>query len=261
MEAIIRFRNMIDEIDLLFQRCGKGLLFVNDSELEAYFEDYIDKVRAFNVQDMEDELTADIRNLNDNIKAVRFKLRRPVASLNESGYFSDGNELEPMREVLRTANGDKWANDVICGLSAVASWANGLISEVYGMLDEYADNEGEKPGKAEAKEQSQQYKRKINESELLKCFQIAFRGGGNGKIDYFTNNLLPDLEQNWSDKDFAKIALMIYNSGKLMSAMRPSTFRAWYEKFCVLIGCKFHKDYKPSILEPDDNLRRVFYYL
>lgn len=106
-----------------------------------------------------------------------------------------------------------------------------------------------------------QNEREINEDGLRECFRIAFRGAGNGNIDYFTNNLLPDLKQNWSDKDFAKIALMIYDSGKLMPAMRPNTFKSWYEKFCGLVGCRFHKDYKPSILNPDDNLRRIFYYL
>ena len=103
--------------------------------------------------------------------------------------------------------------------------------------------------------------RSIKEEELKAYFKLSFRGGGNGNIDYFTNNLLPDLKQNWSDKDFAKIALMIYDSGKLMPAMRPNTFKSWYEKFCGLVGCRFHKDYKPSILNPDDNLRRIFYYL
>ena len=113
----------------------------------------------------------------------------------------------------------------------------------------------------ERENDSRQNEREINEDGLRECFRIAFRGAGNGNIDYFTNNLLPDLKQNWSDKGFAKIALMIYDSGKLMPAMRPNTFKSWYEKFCGLVGCRFHKDYKPSILNPDDNLRRIFYYL
>lgn len=113
----------------------------------------------------------------------------------------------------------------------------------------------------ERENECRQNEREINEDGLRECFRIAFRGAGNGNIDYFTNNLLPDLKQNWSDKGFAKIALMIYDSGKLMPAMRPNTFKSWYEKFCGLVGCRFHKDYKPSILNPDDNLRRIFYYL
>ena len=105
-----------------------------------------------------------------------------------------------------------------------------------------------------------QNERKINEDGLKECFRIAFRGAGNGNIDYFTNNLLPDLKQKWSDKDFAKIALMIYNSGELTSAMRPNTFKEWYQRFCKLVGCGFH-EYKPNALIPNDRLKKAFYYL
>lgn len=103
--------------------------------------------------------------------------------------------------------------------------------------------------------------RNINVTELSHYFNLSFRGGGNGNIDYFTNNLLPDLKQKRSDKDFAKIALMIYESGKLMIAMRPSSFKAWYRRFCELVGCGFHDDYKPSILRADDSFKGIFYYL
>ena len=166
MEAIIRFKNLIRDIDLLFQRCGKGVLFVGNNELEAFFEKYIDKIRGFESSDIEDELTADVSGLKNNLNTVRFVLRYPVASLKESGYFPEGDELETMRGNLKALNGGKWANDVICGLSAVASWANGLISEVYWILDEldgYANNEGKKPDKAEPKERSRQETFEISE--------------------------------------------------------------------------------------------------
>lgn len=114
---------------------------------------------------------------------------------------------------------------------------------------------------SERKKARKQNEREINEDGLRECFRIAFRGVGNGNIDYFTNNLLPDLKQKWSDKDFAKIALMIYESGKLLPVMRPNTFKTWYKKFCELVGCGFHEDYKPSILRDNDNLKRIFYYL
>lgn len=102
--------------------------------------------------------------------------------------------------------------------------------------------------------------RSIKENELKDCFILSFKGGGSGNIDYFKDNLLPDLQQNWNDKDFARIALMIYDSGKLMSAMRPNTFTKWYKKFCELVGCGFHK-YKPNALNPDERLKKAFYYL
>ena len=101
----------------------------------------------------------------------------------------------------------------------------------------------------------------IKEDELRGYFTLAFKGGGNGKIDYFTKNLLPDLKQRRTDKDFAKIAFLIYESKKLIPSMCPQTFKEWYQKFCELVGCKFHKDYKPSNLQPDDKFKKAFYYL
>ena len=112
----------------------------------------------------------------------------------------------------------------------------------------------------EKENEHKQKEREINEDGLRECFRITFRGAGNGNIDYFTNNLLPDLKRNWNDKDFAKIALMIYNSGELTSAMRPNTFKEWYQGFCKLVGCGFH-EYKPNALIPNDRLKKAFYYL
>ena len=108
---------------------------------------------------------------------------------------------------------------------------------------------------------STQPKRTINEAELKEYFKLTFKGGGNGNIDYFTNNLLPDLKQNWSDKEFAKIALMIYESGKLIDSMRPNTFKAWYKRFCELVGCGSHEEYKPNKLGVDESFKRKFSYL
>lgn len=102
--------------------------------------------------------------------------------------------------------------------------------------------------------------RNINVVELSKYFKLSFKGAGNGNIDYFTDNLLPDLRQNRSDKDFAKIALMIYESGTLIDSMRPKTFKEWYRIFCEMVSCRFHENYKPSILKADDKFKHIFYY-
>lgn len=102
--------------------------------------------------------------------------------------------------------------------------------------------------------------RSIKEDELKSYFKLSFKGGGNGNIDYFTNNLLPDLRQNRTDKDFARIAYMIYDNEKLQGSMRPNTFKEWYRIFCKLVGCGFH-EYKPNALSADDSFKKAFYYL
>jgi len=261
MDAIRQFRNLMGEVDRLFQVCAIGGFSRGVDKVEV-FDNLIEKISNFDVTAIEDELTADASKLKDNLQTARLILRNAPKSLNQDKLFPEYSELDSIYEKIKKIDGEEWASRVVGGLAGVTSHANSLLADISKIIDELAKyDKGEKPSKAEAKEQSQQYKRKMNEDELRKCFRIAFRGGGNGNIDYFKDNLLPDLKQNWSDKDLAKIALMIYNSGKLMPAMRPNTFRAWYKEFCNLIGCKYHKDYKPSILEPDDKLQRVFYYL
>lgn len=188
MEAVIRFKNLIRDIDLLFQTCGKGVLFVGNNELEAYFGKYIDKIRNFESSDIEDELMADVSSLGNNLNAVRLILRHPVASLNESGYFPEGDELEQIRGTLKALNGGEWANGVICGLSAVASWANSLISEVYGILDEldgYANNEGENKQKAKSKTITPKFSDIIqyhNKKKLLARLHYLIDGKGGASV-------------------------------------------------------------------------------
>lgn len=103
----------------------------------------------------------------------------------------------------------------------------------------------------------------LKEEELKKYFSLSFKGGGNSatKIDYFTEYLLPDLKVNRTDKDFARIALLIYDSGKLNQSMKPRTFTMWYQTFCCLVGCKYHKHYKRSNLGVDDKFKKSFNYL
>lgn len=105
--------------------------------------------------------------------------------------------------------------------------------------------------------------RVLDEDNLKGYFTLTFKGGGNSttKIDYFTEFLLPDLRIDRNDKDFARIAYLIYESGKLIKTMRPKTFKQWYRLFCNLVGCKYNVNYKPSNLKIGDEFKRSFNYL
>lgn len=105
--------------------------------------------------------------------------------------------------------------------------------------------------------------RSIKESELKDFFTLAFKGGGNSstRIDYFTEYLLPDLKIERNAKDFARIALLIYDSNVLLPAKRSNTFDGWYRTFCELVGCKYNSNYKRSKLDIDGNFKRKFNYL
>ena len=167
-------------------------------------------------------------------------------------YISNGFKIDPhptgRRDTLTRFYMRGWINDIRDKEKFVREDAQRFY-EVYLQEMELRDmlSKSREDVLPEQENERKQNEREINEDGLRECFRIAFRGAGNGNIDYFTNNLLPDLKQKWSDKDFAKIALMIYNSGELTSAMRPNTFKEWYQRFCKLVGCGFH-EYKPNAL-------------
>lgn len=113
------------------------------------------------------------------------------------------------------------------------------------------------------KDESIKKERVLDEDNLKGYFTLTFKGGGNSttKIDYFTEFLLPDLRIDRNDKDFARIAYLIYESGKLIKAIRPKTFKQWYRLFCNLVGCNYNANYKPSNLKISDEFKKNFNYL
>lgn len=69
------------------------------------------------------------------------------------------------------------------------------------------------------------------------------------------------LEQPDSDKNLARVALLIYESQWFLSK-DYNTFSKWYKDFCRFVGCKFHSSYEPSKLKPiDENLKNKYYFL
>jgi len=100
--------------------------------------------------------------------------------------------------------------------------------------------------------------RVIDVEQLKDYFIASFKGIGNGNINFF-DMMIEELKMERSSKDFARIALMIYNSKK-MNHNRLSTFAKWYKIFCNCVGCE-KKSYKPEHLTPTDSLIKVFGYL
>lgn len=99
-------------------------------------------------------------------------------------------------------------------------------------------------------------------SEFADYFVASFKGIGPNNI-----NLYKRLEENLTDTkiersviEYAKIALLIYNSKK-MSSKKPQTFSKWYQYFCKIVGCEYNKDYKPSKLKDTEGLEKEFSFL
>lgn len=101
--------------------------------------------------------------------------------------------------------------------------------------------------------------RTIDAEKLQSYFLPAFKGMGNGTINHF-DSMIEELKTNRSAKEFARIALIIYESDKV-NRRKPKTFAEWHKIFCECIGCEQIK-YDPNKLRnPRDNLKKLFAYL
>lgn len=97
--------------------------------------------------------------------------------------------------------------------------------------------------------------RKVNIDEIGKHFKIGF-----DKKTYLPI-LKTLLETSQSDKDLAKVALLIYDS-KYFLSNDYRTFSKWYRNYCKYVGCEFHSSYEPSKLRPiDRELKKRYYFL
>lgn len=68
------------------------------------------------------------------------------------------------------------------------------------------------------------------------------------------------LEQPQSDKELARVALLIYNSPSFIRG-DYHVFSKWYKDFCRLVGCDFHCSFEPNKLKPSEELKNKYYFL
>ena len=96
---------------------------------------------------------------------------------------------------------------------------------------------------------------------LADYFVASFKGIGPSHPINFYAMLREALHLKRNDIDYARIALLIYQSNKLQPQKRPKSFATWYHIFCKSIGCKYHSHYRPNKLIIHDSLRKELYYL
>jgi len=109
-------------------------------------------------------------------------------------------------------------------------------------------------------EQKQQEK---NIDEKLKDYFIpAFYNGSNiCKVDYYTENLLPDLQKKFNGKEFAALAYLIYGSNQVRKIVKNMSFAKWRKIFFKCIG-RNDTNYKPNdLIDTANNMRNTFYYI
>lgn len=234
-----------------------GFFFPSDESLNSLFT----TLRTISARDILDEIltSGDIKATYPMYK-IRLKilityernLKKDSVSFNGHTFnFSDACNRHK-DAVIRHYGTEEAANEYFSSVYVLSNMVQMVINDLkiaFNYIEEQVLNKGE------------QFNRNIDEENLASFFPSSFRGIGKGNfINYFSENLLPDLKKRWTDKDFAKIALIIYESGKLAKNKKPETFAEWYRNFCYVVGCKYHKDYKPTNLR-DEIFKGKFSYL
>ena len=125
-----------------------------------------------------------------------------------------------------------------------------------------SETKDEQPSPTTMPKDESEEKRQIP-SEFAEYFSAPFKGIGPGNIDNYSRlvSSLTDAARKRSVIEYAKIALLIYNSNMMIQRKKPNTFSEWYQYFCKIVGCEYNPLYKPSKLKITDNLKLEFNYM
>lgn len=218
-------------------------------------------VQSFSPQSIESELTNDYPNadlLKRRIDFIKMKLNGHLVktTICDTDLLGDSGLRE---KFFIEKMGGKDGKEYAIRLHSILDFLSKDSCMIVEMIERLKTLDNPSP----QKDKSIKKERILKEDSLKEYFTLTFKGGGNSatKIDYFTEFLLPDLKIDRNDKDFARIAYLIYESGKLIKTMRPKTFKQWYSIFCELVGCKYNVNYKPSNLKIGDEFKKSFNYL
>jgi len=217
--------------------CSKGAKAYYDNEIELLLKEAPNKSMVANawVNDVMPDITPEIvavtiLNYIDSLNSERYKT---------FGVYADDDE------------------DEITKKSADAFWR---IYYAYNKLNElrlqYTTTDADRISPESAFPPN---KRDIDTKTLEQYFIPAFKGMGNGSIDYFAM-MVRELETDRSAKQFGQIALMAFE-GSQMNHRKPARFRGWYTIFCECVGCDKKSYNKKDLRNPSDNLKGLFNYL
>lgn len=99
---------------------------------------------------------------------------------------------------------------------------------------------------------------KVDADRLGSFFKNIFKSGIT--IDNHFDDLVRDIPKFKTNKELAMIAVLIYECRKYF-IQRPATFTAWLREFFEIIGRECPKDTHKNKYEPNDTIKRMFYYL
>ena len=95
-------------------------------------------------------------------------------------------------------------------------------------------------------------------TNIAEYFKGPFRGFGGG-TDYFSM-LKKELENDYSDTDICRIAVLIYKS-HVLNNRRPHTFKEWYKIFTQAFQLAYFPKRQPRHFLPSAEIKAKFPYI
>ena len=201
-----------------------------------------------------------------------------------------GNYLNPLleHEIIHSKEGNAY-QDLICKIGMAHCQAVNVVCDIFnierpwyknrpdtGKIEHVASTDADKGNhevavpQVDTTQSSQSaptpnadntVKRKLP-SEFAEYFNAPFKGIG-GSINYYEKleDSLTDPAKQRSTIEYAKIALFIYQSKKILPRKKPHTFKEWYQYFCKIVGCEYNGNYSPHKLPITQKLKEEFLYL
>lgn len=145
-----------------------------------------------------------------------------------------------------------WLNNTMLILNGKYPFIDEWCKEYREWIIDYFQKESTpiscQPEQEAVNDGGKQIEKIINEEALKKYFTATFKGAGNNGFNYF-DYLIEDIKKVRNPKEAARMALIIYESDKMIKTQKPNTFKEWYRSFCEMAGCPYNPDYKPSNLD------------
>ena len=237
-------------------------------------------------------LVIDSRNMEQALKLFKDKYEEAMFVIEWEMDINKtlGNYLSPLlkHEIIHPKEADGY-QEIICNIGMIYCQAVNVVCDVFSIerpwnknradvaqiassqvteMVSAIQNEAEEPQEPQsANGTSEQIapktiKRELT-SEFAEYFNAPFKGIGPNNINYYDRleDSLTDPAKKRSTIEYAKIALFIYQSKKILPRKKPNTFSEWYQYFCKIVGCKYNKDYSPHKLPITQKLKEEFSYL
>ncbi len=266
-----------------FEQYVEMLATVNNTYVKALYE------AMPHVESEYNNLVINSRNMEQAVKLFKGKYEEAMLAIEWQLDINKtlGNYLCPLlnHNIIRSEEGDAY-QDIICNIGMYYCQAVNVVCNVFDIERPWNKNrpdavkieayrtestedgateteDGHTPQTTEkdGRSETNGIKRKLP-SEFAEYFNAPFRGIG-GSVNYYEKleDSLTDPAKKRSCIEYAKIALFIYQSKKILPRKKPNTFSEWYQYFCKIVGCKYNENYSPHKLPISAKLKTEFVYL